>query len=358
MTRFLRSKWLWLLLVLVVGGAAGGGLYWHRHAVSSQAQTNQQVVAVARGNITSVVAATGTINPVNSVDISAKITALIKEMKVKDNDVVKAGQTLVVLEDTELQSQLKQAQDKVTNTSAKYNRIKRLNAIGAKSNQDADDALLDYQNAVNDYEVAQSKINDTIIVSPMDGIVIGKPLTVGTLVAQGVNNPTVIMTISDMSKKQINTQIDETDIPKIQVGQSVVFTIDGYPGKTFKGKVASVSQKATVSSNVVTYSVYIDVDDPGNLLRPSMTARVSITTGEKQNVLTVPLAALKTDKNGQYVTVIGKGGKNTNVPITVGLYGDDQVEIVSGVQEGDKLVISYQAQTQTQQKNQHMGPPL
>lgn len=357
MKKYFTSKWLWLLVILVI--AAGGGGYWYTHAAKdTKTKSTQQTAVVTRGDIISVVSSTGTIQPVNSVDISAKITARIKEVKVKDNDVVTAGQTLVILEDDELQSQLKQAQDKTANTAAKYKRIQRLNQIGAKADQDMEDALLDYQNAVTNYEVVQSQVNDTIIAAPMNGMVIGKPLTVGTMVAQGVNNPTVIMTIADMSLKQINAQIDETDIPKIHPGQKTTFTIDGYPNKTFRGKVANVSQKATTSQNVVTYSVLIDVEDPDNALKPSMTARVSIITGEKKDVLTVPLSAIKTNKNGQYVTVLSGDGKENNVPVTVGLYGDDKVEIIGGVNEGDKLVISYKQPTEQNQKSNMSPPPI
>ena len=108
-----------------------------------------------------------------------------------------------------------------------------------------ENALLEYQTSVSSFEGIQSKFNDTVIVSPISGVVIGKPLPAGTLVAQGVNNPTVIMTVADMSKKQIDTKVDETDIGKIQVGQKTTFTVDGYPNTIFHGKKPLVSLSLT-----------------------------------------------------------------------------------------------------------------
>lgn len=350
MKKILKYKWLLLLLVLIIGG---GGYYYH--SKQTKETVPPQTVKAVKGNIVSTVSSTGTISPVNSVDISSKITALIKEVKVKENETVQVGQVLVLLDAKELQTQVDQARDKVANTSAKYKRTQHLHSIGAKSQEELENALLDYQTAVSSYEGFQSKFNDTVIVSPIAGVVIGKPLPAGTLVAQGVNNPTVIMTVADMSKKQIDTKVDETDIGKIQVGQVTTFTVDGYPNKTFTGTVSNVSQKATTTQNVVYYSVTIDVQDPENLLKPSMTARVSIKIGEKQGVVTVPLAALKTNNEGQYVTILRDKGKTDMVPVTVGLYGEDAVEIVSGVQEGDQLVISYNKPQE--QKSTNTGPP-
>ena len=352
MKKILKYKWLLLLLVLVIGGS----YYYYYQSKQVKETVPQQTATVTKGSIISVVASTGTISPVNSVDISSKITALIKEVKVKENERVEAGQVLVLLDAKELETQVNQARDKVANSSAKYKRVQYLHSIGAKSQEDLENALLEYQTSVSSFEGIQSKFNDTVIVSPISGVVIGKPLPAGTLVAQGVNNPTVIMTVADMSKKQIDTKVDETDIGKIQVGQKTTFTVDGYPNTIFHGKVANVSQKATTTQNVVYYSVTIDVEDPKNLLRPSMTARVNVIIGEKQGVATIPLSDLKTNNEGQFVTLLKEKGKLETVPVVVGLYGEDRVEIVSGVKEGDTLVISYN-KAQEQKTNSPVGPP-
>ena len=348
-----------LLLILV-----GGGYYYFVGSKTTEVQ--QQTVSARIGKALATVSATGTIKPVNSVEISSKITALIKEVKVKENEIVKAGQTLVILEDKELSTKLDQARYKVNSTKTKYERIKKLYTIGAKSDQELEDAELDYNTAVSSYEGVMSNVEDTIIISPQDGVVIGEPLTAGTLVAQGVNNPKVIMKIADLSKKQITAKVDETDIGKVQVGQKATFTVDAYANKTFEAIVSNISQTdindswskdATASSSanagVIYYNVTLDVDDIEGLLKPAMTARLNINVGERDNVILIPLAALKTNNEGQYVILQKENGITENVKVEVGLYSGEEVEIKSGLNEGDKLVVSYIKQ---QEKSSQQTP--
>lgn len=346
----MRNKKIWIIASAIVIALIAGGGYYYYSAAKKTSAVPVQTVTVTRGSAQSLVAATGTIKPLNSVEISAKITALIKEIPVKENDAVKAGQTLVILEDKELESKLELARYKVSNTASKYRRTQYLHSIGAKSDADLEDALLTYQSAESDLQVVQTNIDDTIIVSPMDGVVVGEPKTVGTLVAQGVNNPTVIMTIADLSKKQINAKVDETDIGSVAVGQKATFTVDAYPGRTFTATVNNISQtdvdrswssSSSSTATVIYYNVTLDVDDPDNVLKPAMTARVNILTAEKDHVLLAPLAALKTNNDGQYVVRVHPDGTTENVNVTVGLYSGDQVEITEGLEEGDQLSISY-----------------
>jgi HlyD family secretion protein len=336
----------WLLLIVVVAGAAAAWVHYQAGQKSNQAAV--QTVKVERGDVTSVVSATGTITPVNMVDISSKITGLLEEVKVKENDPVKAGQVLVILDDTRLQAQVTQAQERLNNAAANYERNLKLNQIGAVSDQQIDTARMDYKVAQASYDDAVSQLNETVIKSPIDGIVIGKPIPAGQTVAQGISNPMVILTVADMSKMQIETQVDETDIGKVTLGQKATFTVDAYPGKVFNGTVTNISQKANVQQNVVYYAVIIDVDSTDSLLKPTMTARVSIHSGESQNALTLPLAALRSNKDQQYVVVVRNGGKTENVPVTTGLVGDDRVEITSGLNENDQVVMTVaKAQAQT-----------
>ena len=226
--------------------------------------------------------------------------------------------------------------------------------------------MLEYQTASSNLAGVQSNVDDTIILSPMNGVVVGEPKTVGTLVAQGVNNPTVIMTIADLSKKQINAKVDETDIGKVKVGQKATFTVDAYTGKTFTATVTNISQTDTdrswsssssSSASVIYYSVTLDVDDPENLLKPAMTARVDIHVAEKNNVLMIPLAALKTSSSKQYVVLVKPDGTTENVNVKVGIYSDDKVEILEGLNEGDRLAVSYNKKTNNSNNLSHPGGP-
>lgn len=358
------NKWLKIGAAAAVLLASGGGYMYYaaqQPAVSAVTQT----ATVLRGKVSAQVSATGAIKPLHSVEISSKVTARLKEVLFEENDIVNAGDVVAYLDSTQLETRLEQAQYKVTNTQAKYKRLQYLNSIGAKSDQDLEDALLDYQNALSDYESAESDVNDTVIVSSISGVVIGEPKTVGSMITAGVNEPTVIMTVADLSQKQISARIDETDIGKIKVGQRAEFTVDSYTDKTFHAKVEKISQTDVSNSwadsnsttSVIYYTVTLDIDDPEGLLLPGMTARVNVINEEKDDVLLIPIAALKTNNDGQYVVVVRPDGKTEQRSVTTGLYADDSVEITGGLSEGEILSVSYAKSSAASTSSGHGGPP-
>ncbi len=146
------------------------------------------------------------------------------------------------------------------------------------------------------------------------------------------------MSVADLSKMQIDTQVDESDIGKVVLGQKVDFTVDAYIDKVFTGRVSNISQKANVQQNVVYYVVTIDVEGPVMVLKPTMTARVSIHSGESKNAILVPLSAIKENKGQQYVQTM-VNGKVENINVTTGLSGEDKVEILSGLTDGDQILL-------------------
>lgn len=312
-----------------------------------------QMVGVTRDTITSVVSATGTIKPLNMVDISSKITGLVREVKVNENDRVQAGQVLLELDDTHLQAQVSQARARLADASANYERNQRLQAIGAVSDQQLDASRTDYNVAKASYDDAISQLNDTVIRAPINGVVIGKPIPAGQTVAPGISTPMVLMTVADMSKMQIDVQVDESDIGKVATGQKVSFTVDTYPGKVFTGVVSLVSAKANIQQNVVYYNVTVDVDGGGDVLKPTMTARVSIHIAEREAALTLPLTAVKTNNGQQYVMVL-KQGKTQNVTVTTGLSSEEKIEILTGLAEGDEVFIP-QVKQQSSPRNSGGG---
>ena len=343
-----QYKW-WIIALIVVAVAAKFGSDYY--AKSSQPAFTGTVVAVERGDIQSVVSATGTISPVNSVDVSSKITGRIVEVKINENETVKADQVLILLDDTRYRTTVSQSEAKLANSAANFERVSRLAAIGALSTQQLDAARMEYQVAQATHDDAVSQLADTVIKAPIDGIVIGKPIPAGQTVAPGISSPMVLMTIADMSKMQISVQVDESDVGRVKNGQKVSFTVDSYPGKTFTGVVSNVSNKATITQNVVYYPVTVDIDNPEGLLKPTMTARVSVHVGESKNILIVPLSAVKQTKGQQYVQVM-KDGKTQNVNITLGLASDDRVEVASGLKEGDQILLSG-----TKPQTNQSGPP-
>ncbi|MCX7780836.1 MAG: efflux RND transporter periplasmic adaptor subunit [Negativicutes bacterium] len=332
------TRYKWWALIILAAVAVGSQLTYDYYQSKNKPAIAGKVITVERSDITSTIAATGTITPVNLVNVSSKITGLIREVKVNENDRVKAGQILILLDDTHLKALVSQARARLANAEANYVRMGKLADMGAVSHQQLDAARMDYHVAQAAYDDAVSQFNDTVIKAPIDGTVIGKPIPAGQTVSPGISTPMILLTIADMSKMQIEAQIDETDIGKTAVGQKVTFTVDAYPGKTFTGVVANISQKAVIQQNVVYYPVIIDVDSPEGLLRPTMTARISILAGERKGVLTVPLAAVKEAKGQRYVVQVN-GDKTQNITVATGLSTEDRIEIVSGLREGDRILL-------------------
>ncbi|WP_196594574.1 efflux RND transporter periplasmic adaptor subunit [Pectinatus sottacetonis] len=370
MKKYLTKKTVAACILLLIILCFGSYKYWQIHHAAQKPKTSGELYTVKKMNLQSTVSATGTIKPLESVEISSKITARIKNVLVKENDNVKKGQTVAVLDGKDLENELIKAQETVNNTLSKYNRTKYLYSIGAKSKEDLEDAQYKYATAKSDMEVTKSDLDETVITTPINGVVVGEPKTPGTMAVQGTSNPTIIMRIADLSKKQILAKVDETDIGKIQLGQSAVFTVDAYTDKKFTGRVAKISQTDTnntwdtsssssssSSSSVIYYYVTLAVNDPQGLLKPSMTARVEITTANKNNVLAIPLSALKTDSKGSYVILVNKNGTTQNKYIQTGIYSDDYVEITSGLIAGDKISLQYTAKKAvTNTSSHHNGP--
>lgn len=374
----LNKKITAAIAVIIIAACAGGGWYYYQTQQKAQQASAVETAQVERMNLTSKVSATGTIRPVDSVEVSPKITARISQVLVKENDQVTAGQTVATLDGKDYQAKYDQAQYKVTNTRLDYERYKMLYDQGAGTKQTLDNAEYEYKTALSNLSAAESDLAETTITAPMSGVVVGEPKPAGTMAVQGNSNPTVIMRIADTSKKQIMAKIDETDIGNIKVGQDATFTVDTYTNQTFTAHVSKISQTDTSntwdtngtstsssssssSASVIYYYVTLDVDDPDDVLRLGMTARVEINTAEKEDALVVPIAALKTNDNGSYILRVNTSGQTEQVPVTTGIYSDEYVEILSGLSEGDSVSVSYNApsksSSQSSNSNRRQGPP-
>ena len=344
----------WLIVVLMLALAAGAGVMYVKK--SNPPAITTETIEVGRGNIQAIVSATGTVQAVNSITISSRVTGLITEVKVKENDIVKAGQVLLVLDDTAIRAQVAQYQATLNNLAAVYERTKRLVEMGAVALQQLDTDKANYLAAQAAYDNFSSQLGYYVITSPVNGMVIGTPTPAGETIVQGISAAQSLLTIADMSKMEIKTLVDETDIGKVKVGQTVSFTVDAQADKIFTGKVMSISRNATTSSNVVYYPVYIAVDAPEDLLFPTMTARVTITIGERNNTVVVPVAAIEEQNGKRYVQVMNNG-KVESTLVTIGLKDDENIEILTGLQEKDQIVIPVAKASTTANKENQGGPP-
>ena len=365
---------IFIAICLIVGAAVG--YHYYTNKIEEETAKTYETEKVIRMDLTKKISATGTVQPRDSVEVSSKITARVKEIPVKENDTVVAGQVVAILDGKDFEAKRDQAQFALTNASQKLTRTKRLYEIGAKSLEEYQDAQYSYDRAKKELELAETDVSNMIITAPMDGVVVGEPLTPGSMAVQGSNNPTVILRIADLSEKLVKAKVDETDIGSVKVGERANFTVDAYPDENFSAQVIKISQTDTAnswnvnstssssssSSNaVIYYYVTFHAPDPKNLLLPAMTARLDIIVGQVKNALCVPIAAVKTDGKGSYVEriILDEKGKQVaeKVYITIGLYGEDYVEVAKGdLKTGDEISTTYEAKKTSGQSQRGGGP--
>ena len=262
---------------------------------------------IDRGGITMTVTATGTLSAVTTVQIGSQVSGVISRLYADFNSRVHRGQLLAELDPTPFQAQVEQRQADVTkarvdaaNAKINYQRQARLAAQGLAAQADVDTTKAQYDGAVAQVQQAsaalsqaQTNLNYTKISSPIDGIVVDRAYDVGQTVAASFQAPTLFQIAQDLTKMQVQADVDQSDIGRIQVGQVARFTVDSYPDQEFRGKIAQIRLNATVSQNVVTYPVIVEVPNPDEKLRPKMTANVTIDVATVSDVLRVANAALR-----------------------------------------------------------------
>lgn len=261
----------------------------------------------SRGNVTMSVTATGTLSAVTTVQVGSQVSGVISRLYADFNSHVKKGQLLAELDPTPFQQTVDQRQADLTksqveaaNARITYDREKRLNAAGLAAQADLDSAKTAYDSA--QASVAQSRaalsqartnLAYTKINSPIDGVVVDRAYDVGQTVAASFQAPTLFQIAQDLTKMQVQADVDQSDIGSVQVGQFSRFTVDSYPDESFRGRISQIRLNATVSQNVVTYPVIIEVPNPDEKLRPKMTANVTISVANVRDVLRIPNAALR-----------------------------------------------------------------
>ena len=286
-----------LLLLLTVLGACKRG------KKDEQYKTEK----VDRGNVTMTVTATGTLSAVTTVQIGSQVSGVIARLYADFNSEVKAGQLLAELDPTPFQQQVEQrradltrAQVQVEDARLKYDRQKRLLDAGLTSQAEVDAAKAVYDGARAQVQQssaalsgAQTNLRYTKITSPTDGIVVDKQYEVGQTVAASFQAPVLFQIAQDLTKMQVQADVDQSDIGRVQVGQVARFSVDAYPDEEFRGRISQIRYNAQVNQNVVTYPVILEVSNPEGRLRPKMTANVTIDVSTVRNVLRVPNAALR-----------------------------------------------------------------
>ena len=261
----------------------------------------------AKQDIVASVTATGTIEPVTSVDVGTQVSGVISKLYVDYNSVVKAGDVIAELDRTNLTSELNSAQASLKSAlsnlnyqKTNYGRYKNLYDKGLISANDFEQARLSYvqaqqqaQQQRENVKKAQTNLGYATITSPIDGVVLSKEVEEGQTVASSFSTPTLFKIARDLTDMRVIADVDEADIGEVKEGQRVTFTVDAFPDDTFHGQVTQVRQEATTESNVVTYEVVISAPNEDLKLKPGLTANVVIYTMEAKDVLAVPSKALR-----------------------------------------------------------------
>ena len=381
------NLWKWSVAVLVLAAGAGGYYYFHH---GSSVALNFTTVTAARGELTATVTATGTLNPVVNVTVGSQVSGRISKLYVDYNSPVTKGEVLAEIDPSTYDAAVEQADADLANAKAnlelqqaQFDRSAELFTNKLISGSDYDTALATLDEAKAMVKIKQASLNNAQvnltyckIVSPVDGVVIQRAVELGQTVASSFSTPTIFQIANDLTKMQIDSNVAEADVGGVVEGQSVEFTVDAYPTRTFHGEVVQVRNSPITVNNVVTYDTVISVTNSDYKLKPGMTANVSVIVAQREDALKISNVALRFRPPENAVVLTNAiaanpatndiaGGKaprknknNRGIRTVYVLAGDDSApqlkpvqiktgitdgiftEIVSGLNEGDKVVSS------------------
>ncbi|HEY7585876.1 MAG TPA: efflux RND transporter periplasmic adaptor subunit [Candidatus Deferrimicrobiaceae bacterium] len=368
-----------MVAALVLAAVAAAGYFYF--AKANGKSLPYRTAKVERGDIAETVSATGNINAVKTVQVGSQVSGTIQEILVDFNSRVRKGQVIARIDPRIFEATVAQSRANLQNAAAVLEKAKIVTADtlrtlrrnqelvkdGYVSRADVDAAETAYDSAVSQQKsaeaqlaqargalsVAETNLRFTTIVSPVEGTVISRSVDVGQTVAASFQTPTLFTIAQDLTKMQIDTNVDESDIGRTKAGQDVAFTVDAYPEKSFAGKVIQVRNSPIVTQNVVTYDVVVQVDNKDLSLKPGMTANVTIRIREFKDVLKIPNAALRfrpsdmkkaegeKEPPGSRVYAAGKDGKPQAVQVKTGTSDGTYTQLVEGnLKEGDLVIVA------------------
>jgi HlyD family secretion protein len=394
-----RRKWTLWSATLVALLAGIGAWQWFDQAPAKIVYTT---APAEMRDLTIKVSATGTLQPLTQVDVSSELSGVVRSVAVEENQEVKKGDVLAVLDRSRIlaqiegakasvlaaQAQVEQAETTLADTSRTLDRTEQLAAKGMAAKQALDTATADRDRAQAALSVAKAnvavaqaneKLQETdlaksTIYAPIDGVVLTRSVDPGQTVASSFSAPVLFVIAQDLKRMQLQAAIDEADIGRVAKGQTGHFTVDAFPGQRFDAKISDIAYASVTTDNVVTYQAKLDVDNSKLLLRPGMTAAVDIVTRQANGVLTVPNAAFRwsppapeagsrrgfslrdlfmprfrrhRDRTEEPATTEGmravyvlRDGHPHKAMVKPGDTDGEYTEIVSGLKEGDRVVTA------------------
>ena len=396
------GKWKWLLIPVVIALGAGAFFYF-RHGRTDALNFN--TVAVTRGELTQTVTATGILNPVVNVTVGSQVSGRISKLNADFNSPVTKGQVLAEIDPSTYQGVVEQATADLANAKAnlelqqvQFNRSSELFTNKLISGSDYDTSLATLHEAEAMVKIKQASLNNAQvnlnyckIISPVNGVVISRAVELGQTVASSFSTPTIFQIANDLTKMQIDSNVAEADVGGVVEGQSVEFTVDAYPTRTFHGTVTQVRNSPITVNSVVTYDTVISVTNADYKLKPGMTANVAIIVAQRDEASKISNIALRfrpPDNAVVLTNAVGgvvatnevfagkaprKGKGNRGVRTVYVLAGDDKApqlkpmqirtgitdgiftEVTEGLKEGDKVVTGV-AQTDAQNSAASSNP--
>jgi HlyD family secretion protein len=377
--------WLGAALLALVAIAIAIAVGW---GSGSNGTVRYTIAAASQGAVTRAVTATGTVNPELTIIIGSYVSGVISELYCDYNTEVKKGQVCAKIDPRPYQTLVNQAKanlsigkaqllkDQASLGYAKLTYERNLKLIethavsqdavdNAKSVYDQAEAQIAFDQATieqrqAEFDSAQVNLDYTDIVSPVDGTVVSRNVTVGQTVAASFQTPTLFLIASDLKKMEVDTNVSESDIGGLKEGSPATFTVDAFPKRTFQGKVSQVRQSPQTVQNVVTFDVVVSVDNSDLDLKPGMTAATRIIVDQRSDVMRAPSQALRFTPGGtaagaaasgavpgspQAQVWVLRGGSPTAVPVDIGLDDESFVEIVGGnLKPGDQVIVAEQRQ--------------
>jgi HlyD family secretion protein len=392
-------KRLWITLSVVFAVLLAGGILAAR-ALNSPTKLDPTELAHAEtGNIARSVVATGKVWPITQVEVKSKASGIVTKLFTDINQPVHKGEVLAQLDQQEIFDQVAAQKAELAAAAANarsaaaavqydrvaaeapdlpdlqhgYQRALDMSKDGIVSQQALDDAQQKYLAAVNirdkakaqiqvdiakqhqcDAQVAQAQaslkqleeqLGYTTITAPIDGVVLSRDVQVGDAVSSILvlgSTATLVMTLGDTHQVYVKGKVDESDIGKVYLGQAARIKVQSFPGKTFYGKVTKIAPLGVEKDNVTTFEVQISIDNPGGELKANMTANAEIVLEEHENVITIPEQAVIYDRNRNATVMVpdphGKDGERS-VPIKIGLSNGSRVEVTSGLNAGQTVVL-------------------
>ena len=374
----------WLIGIAILLALIGGGAwYWW---TAGNPPVHYNTALVDRGPITAIVTATGTVNPVVSVQVGSQVSGKITQLMADFNSVVTKGQVLATIDQRPFQARVSQARaslksghgnlakakNMATQRKRERDRMATLRRQAYVSQADLDLAETNYHDARAQVEVAQAQVDQaaaklasaeldlgyTTIYSPVNGIVVSRNVDVDQTVAATFQTPTLFVIAQDLTQMQVNANVSESDIGGVAEGKPTSFRVDAYPKQFFEGMVTQVRNAPISIQNVVTYDVVITVDNRELKLKPGMTANVIIVTAKKDNPLRVPNGALRfrmpgvpVDRKVTQVWVMDQAKQVRQTAITTGIADSLSTEIAEGVlKEGDQVILGIETPEEQAQK--------